>query len=257
MKLIFGDCLEKMKDMPDQSVDLVVTSPPYDNLRTYNGIQWNFDIFGKIAIELTRCLRMGGVIVWIVNDATINGSETGTSFRQALYFKDVCKLNLHDTMLYLKKAISHPDTNRYYSAFEYMFIFSKGKPKSFNPIKDRKNICFGQTVHGTKRNFDDLIRKQSCIGNLIKEYGVRFNYWLISNQKRGIENQHPAVFPLTLVTDHIISWSNESDTVFDPFMGSGTTGIACFNTNRNFIGIEKDMIYFELAKRRINDYVNN
>lgn len=242
-----------MKQIPDGSIDLTVTSPPYDNLRTYNGNidQWSFEKFQGIANELYRVTADGGVIVWVVNDATINGSETGTSFRQALYFKEI-GFNLHDTMIYLKNQLAFPDANRYYNGFEYMFVFSKGKPKSFNPIADRKNVSAGRNVHGCERTRNGELRKhRSCEGNTIKEYGIRYNYWLIYNQKRGIETQHPAIFPERLASDHIISWSNKGDTILDCFMGSGTTGVACINTGRNFIGIELDEHYYDVAERRI------
>ena len=250
-----GDCLELMKDIPDGSIDLVVTSPPYDNLRTYNGsLNWNFEIFSNIANELTRVLKKGGVIVWVVGDATVKGSETGSSFRQALYFKDQCKLNLHDTMIYLKDQLAFPDFNRYYNAFEYMFVFSKGKPKSFNPIKDRKNKSFGRKVSGKDRNADGTFTKKSRAGKRCEnEFGVRWNYWLMYNHKRGPETKHPAIFPYDLAADHIKSWSNEGDIVLDPFLGSGTTGVAAKNLNRNFIGIELDEKYYQIAKERIEN----
>jgi DNA modification methylase len=247
-----GDCLELMKDIPDGSIDLTVTSPPYDNLRTYNGniSQWSFAKFQGIAKELYRVTKQGGVVVWVVADATIKGSETGTSFRQALWFKD-CGFNLHDTMIYLKNQLAFPDSNRYYNGFEFMFVFSKGKPKTFNPISDRENISAGRIVHGCERERNGKLRKRSCEGNVTKKYGVRYNYWLMYNQKRGIETQHPAIFPEQLAHDHIISWSNEGDTVLDCFMGSGTTGKMALLNNRNFIGIELDPTYFDIAQKRI------
>ena len=234
--------------------DIVLTSPPYDNLRTYNdSLNWNFEIFQNVANELKRVLKKGGAIVWVVGDATVKGSETGSSFKQALYFKDI-GLNIHDTMIYLKDQLAFPDFNRYYNAFEYMFIFSKGKPNTFNPIKDRKNKSFGRKITGKQRNADGSLSKRSRAGQTVQsEFGVRWNYWLIYNQKRGIETQHPAIFPDKLAHDHIISWSNEGDTVLDPFMGSGTTGKQSKLLNRKFIGIEKDNKYFEIAKERIEN----
>ena len=254
MKLLHGDCIELIKTIPDNSIDMVLTSPPYDNLRTYNdSLNWNFEIFQNVANELKRVLKKGGAIVWVVGDATVKGSETGSSFKQALYFKDI-GLNIHDTMIYLKDQLAFPDFNRYYNAFEYMFIFSKGKPNTFNPIKDRKNKSFGRKITGKQRNADGSLSKRSRAGQTVQsEFGVRWNYWLIYNQKRGIETQHPAIFPDKLAHDHIISWSNEGDTVLDPFMGSGTTGKQSKLLNRKFIGIEKDNKYFEIAKERIEN----
>jgi DNA modification methylase len=252
IELLQGDCLERMKEIESRSVDLTVTSPPYDNLRTYNdSLVWNESIWQAVIKELFRVTKIGGVVVWIVGDATIKGSETGTSFKQALFFKEI-GFNLHDTMIYLKNQLAFPDSTRYFNAFEYMFVFTKGKIKTFNPIKDRKNTSVGRNVHGCERRRDGSLRKErSCAGNIIKEYGTRWNYWLMYNQKRGIETEHPAIFPEKLANDHIISWSKEGDTVLDCFAGSGTTGVACVNTNRNFIGIEKDPQYFNIAKERI------
>lgn len=260
MELINGDCLEVLPTLERESIDLVVTSPPYDNLRNYNKeLDWNFDIFKQIANELYGIIKDGGVVVWIVNDATINGSETGTSFRQALYFKEI-GFRLHDTMIYHKNSMTFPENNRYYPCFEYMFVLSKGKPKTTNLLKDRKNKTKGYLICNTERQRDGS-RKQSNghkVGRRIKDYGVRFNIWQYEqgygkSAKNPIAFEHPAIFPLDLAKDHILSWSNPNDTVLDCFMGSGTTGVACLQTNRNFIGIEKVEKYYDIAKQRINE----
>jgi DNA modification methylase len=244
------DCLKVLPTLPDNSIDLIITSPPYDNIRDYNNSSsWNFKIFQDIAIQLNRILKKNGVIVWIVNDATINGSETGTSFKQALYFKEI-GLNIHDTMIWEKETSPFQHNNRYINVFEYMFILSKGKPKTSTLIKDRKNKHGGTIIHGTQRQKDGSLIPHSRNGFKIKEYGNRFNVWKINSEKANKTN-HPAVFPLQLVLDHIKTWSNENDTVLDCFMGSGTTGIACKNLNRKFIGIEIDKSYFDIAKQRI------
>jgi len=252
MKLIQGDCLEEMEKIEEGCIDLTVTSPPYDNLRTYNGNndQWNEDVWKGVIKELYRVTKEGGVVVWVVGDATIKGSETGTSFKQALWAKE-CGFNLHDTMIYEKNVCPFPDTNRYYQGFEYMFILSKGKIRVFNPIKDRKNKSVGRIVSGTQREKDGTTSPKACLGNKIKEFGVRFNYWLVSDGNRN--GLHPAQFPEQLAHDHITSWSNEGDTVFDPFMGSGTTGKMAKELSRDFIGIEIDKEYFEIAKNRISN----
>jgi site-specific DNA-methyltransferase (adenine-specific) len=250
MTLFNDDCLKILPTLADNSIDLVLTSPPYDNIRDYNNSSsWNFDIFKSIANELQRILINNGIIVWIVNDATINGSETGTSFKQALYFKEI-GLNLHDTMIWEKETSPFQHNNRYINVFEYMFILSKGKPKTTNLIKDRKNKHGGTIIHGTQRQKDGSLIPHSRNGFKIKEYGNRFNVWKINSEKANKTN-HPAVFPLQLVSDHIKTWSNENNTVLDCFMGSGTTGIACKNLNRKFIGIEIDKKYFDIAKNRI------
>ncbi len=244
-----GDCLELMKEIPDGSVDLTVTSPPYDNLRTYNGNidQWNFEKFKDIAKELFRITKDGGVVVWIVSDATIKGSETGTAFKQTLFFKEL-GFNLYDTMIWLKPSPQAPTEGRYYDVFEYMFIFSKGKPKTLNLLTDRKNkSCGTKSKKETRSCREDRQTKNEI--RIVKEYSRRFNVWEISRGHN--KTTHPAVFPLQLAQDHILSWSNEGDTILDCFMGSGTTGVACKNTNRHFIGIELDENYFNIAKKRI------
>ena len=254
IKLMCGDCSELMKEIPDKSIDLTVTSPPYDNLRSYNGniAQWNFEKFKAIAKELFRVTADGGVVVWIVSDATINGSETGTSFRQALWFME-CGFNLHDTMIWSKPSFTAVGTlkSRYASTFEYMFVFSKGKPKTFNPIKDRKNIHGGEKKHGTIRKKDGSTVPVSSIGKLYSEFGQRFNVWNIPPEQSNAKRCHPSQFPETLAKDHIISWSNEQDIVLDCFMGSGTTGKMAILNNRRFCGIELDAGYFGIAKERI------
>ena len=259
-----GDSKNIMQEFPEESIDLVVTSPPYDNLRTYGkniDITWNFNVFKNIANELSRVLKNSGIIVWVVNDATINGSETGTSFRQALYFKDECKLNLHDTMIYEKNGFSNPSSNRYHQIFEYMFIFVKGKIRTFNPIIDRKNRYVGQTNWGQS----SIRQKDGTLKNVpkkvIKEFGKRYNIWRYVvgagfGQRDKIAYKHPATFPEQLAKDHIISWSNENDIVLDPFMGSGTVAKQCEKLHRRWIGIELNSKYCEINKARINSIPN-
>ncbi len=250
-----GDCLELMKNIPDNFIDLTVTSPPYDNLRTYNGNidQWSFKKFQDIAKEIYRITKNGGITVWIVNDSTLNGSKSCISFKQVLWFKDL-GFNLHDTMIWEKPSFT--DTGslrvRYGNVFDYMFILSKGKVKTFNPIKDRLNKYAGKKKHGTIRQSDGSFKRPSSIGKEFAEYGQRFNVWKMNTCcSKKEQTGHPAQFPEQLANDHIISWSNEGDTVFDPFMGSGTTGKMAKLNNRKFIGIEIDEKYFEIAKERI------
>jgi site-specific DNA-methyltransferase (adenine-specific) len=251
-KLYHGDCLEEMKQIPDGSVDMVMTSPPYDNLRTYNDtLDWGEHVWKPCIESLFRVVKQGGIVVWVVGDATIKGSETGTSFRQALYAME-CGFNLHDTMIWNKQMMSQVGSPmRYSHVFEYMFVFSRGKPGAFNPIKDKPNKSAGRSLAGsTVRESDGSTHPVHNPNHVIPEFGKRFDVWNMSAEmNRRIK--HPAPFPLSLATDHIISWSNEGDTILDPFMGSGTTGVACANLNRNFIGIEKDDKYFQTAKDRI------
>lgn len=248
--LRLGDCAEVMKSLPDGCIDLTVTSPPYDNLRTYKGYTFDFE---AIAGQLYRVTKPGGVVVWVVGDATIDGSETGTSFKQALYFKEL-GFNLHDTMIWNKGGFSATGSLavRYAPVFEYMFIFSKGSPKTFNPIKDRININFGNTIYGTVRNPDGTIKPISGTGSKkITRFGQRFNIWDLDPVRHNTEEDHPAPFPEQLAKDHILSWSNPGDTVLDPLMGSGTTGKMALLYQRNFIGIEISKEYFEIAQKRI------
>ena len=254
INLMLGDCLERMKEIPDGSVDLTVTSPPYDNLRTYNNtLDWGEHVWKPVLEELFRVTKKGGVVVWVVGDATIKGSETGTSFRQALYAKEI-GFNLHDTMIWEKSTFSAVGAlkTRYAPVFEYMFILVKGKLKTFNPIKDKPNKHFGVKHHGTYRKGDGTTKEVvgKSKGKIVAEYGQRHNVWQV-NEEKVLNKLHPAVFPEQLANDHIISWSNEGDIVFDPFMGSGTTGKMAILNNRKFIGIEKNETYFKIAQDRI------
>ena len=253
MNLMLGDCLERMKEIPDGSVDLTVTSPPYDNLRNYNNsLDWGDHVWKPVLQELFRVTKDGGVVVWIVADATIKGSETGTSFKQALHAMD-CGFNLHDTMIWNKPTFTATGALkvRYAQVFEYMFVFSKGKPKAFNPIKDRVNKSFGAKKHGNVRQADGSMKPETSKGKPIAKYGQRFNVWDMNTELSSKTRLHPAPFPEHLVNDHILSWSNPDDVVFDCFMGSGTTGKMALINNRKFIGIEKDAGYFEIAKQRL------
>ena len=245
------DCVEGLKTLSDGQIDLTVTSPPYDNIRTYNGFSFDWKAVIK---ELYRVTTGGGVVVWIVSDQTVNGSETGTSFKQAL-FAMKCGFNLHDTMIWEKESCAFPEATRYYPVFEYMFVWSKGKPKTFHPIEDRPNLWGGTKVHGTFRNADGTLRERSSTWKetVCKEMGCRFNVWQINTEKNN-KTGHPAVFPIALATDHIRSWSNECDTVLDPFLGSGTTRLACYNLNRNFIGYEISKQYFDKQEERFEKH---
>lgn len=247
-KIYCGDNLTLIKQLDDDCIDLTVTSPPYDNLRTYNGFSWDFEGLAK---ELYRVTKQGGVVVWIVNDATIKGSETGSSFKQALCFIE-CGFNLHDTMIWKKDTCGMPSKVRYGQSFEYMFIFTKGKLKTFNPIKDRVNKYAGSKIHGTYRDKMGKLHKRSgdWIKHIIPEMGARFNVWEISTEKNN-KTGHPATFPCSLAKDHIVTWSNPGDIVLDPFMGSGTVALACKETDRKYIGFEISSDYVKIANDRI------
>jgi len=250
-KIICGDAIEIMQAMPSDCVDLVVTSPPYDELRDYKGYSFNFEGMAK---ELYRVTKTGGVLVWVVGDQTIKGDETGTSFKQALYFKQV-GFNLFDTMIYLKTPRGAVGNNKtYWQAFEYMFVLSKGTPKTINLLKDRENKDERDGDSGTKRLSDGSLLKLKRAG--YSKYGRRTNVWeyLIGKGHSASDNiayQHPAIFPEKLVQDHIISWSNNGDIVLDPMCGSGTTCKMAKLNKRDFIGIDISSEYCKIAKERL------
>lgn len=256
-KIIQGDCLEVMKTFKYECIDLVVTSPPYDNLRDYDGYDFNFK---EIVSELFRITKEGGVVVWVVGDATINGSETGTSFNQALYFKRL-GFSLHDTMIYYKEGLTL-NHNRYEQEFEYMFVFSKGKPKTFNPIK---TPCkwFGKDSDrtGQKLGKHDEINKRARSGKdrtNIKPSKIKGNIWKYNtgyghSTKDNYVFSHPAIFPERLAEDHILSWSNEGDLVLDPMCGSGTTLKMATINKRDYVGIDLSEKYVKIAEERLNN----
>ncbi len=242
--------------MPDRCIDLTVTSPPYDNLRTYNGFSFDFE---NVAKELYRITKDGGVVVWVVGDATVKGSETGTSFKQALYFKEI-GFNLHDTMIYQKNNPMPLNHNRYEQKFEYMFILSKGKPKAFNPIKEmcktagqqydysKRKSATSEEVNSAGRTREEVVTtKNTKIKGNIWGYTVGIN----QSTKDKMAFNHPAVFPEQLAEDHILSWSNPGDIVFDPFLGSGTTAKMAYLNGRNYCGIDISEEYCEIARKRV------
>lgn len=253
------DCIDTMNNrILDNSIDLVLTSPPYDDIRSYNN-NYCFD-FETVAKLLAQKLTKGGVIVWVVGDATINGSETGTSFKQALYFKSL-GLNLHDTMLFMKNTTTFPARHkgkRYTQIFEYMFVFSKGSPKTVNLISDKKNKWAGTTNFGKEKSDrdkdDNLVLKSKF--KPIPDFSPRTNAWTYVTGKNysktdSIAYKHPAIFPEPLAHDHIITWTNPRDLVYDPFTGSGTTIKTAKNLERNFIGSEINAEYEYIIKERL------
>lgn len=248
-ELLYGDSRSLMLSIEKESIDLIVTSPPYDNLRNYNGSSytWRDTLWQEIIVAAYRVLKTGGVMVWVVGDATINGSETGTSFKQALFAMDA-GFRLHDTMIYNKKTMPK-NHNRYEQDFEYMFVLSKGKPKTFNPIIEPCKYAGQDKSARTMRQDGDELGNR-CGKGAVKDTKIKGNIWRILPDHKS---KHPAIFPLALARDHILSWSDEGDTVLDMFMGSGTTGVACINTGRNFIGIEQDLEYMRIAEKRIRE----
>ena len=252
--------LETMARMPDNFIDLTVTSPPYDGLRNYNGYSFPFQ---EIAKELYRVTKQGGVVVWVVGDQTKNGSESGTSFRQALFFME-CGFNLHDTMIYKDCGLTM-NHNRYEQEFEYMFVFSKGKPNVFNAIKV-PCLYFGKDSDrsGQFTQKHDEKNKKLRSGKErtnIKPEKIKGNVWEYPNgfgksTKDELAFKHPAIFPEQLCADHIFSWTNEGDLVYDCFMGSGTTAKMSHIHKRNWIGSEISQEYVDLANKRLKPYLS-
>jgi DNA modification methylase len=256
-----GEATKIMQEYIDSnSIDLTVTSPPYDRMRKYDGSDFSFEVFQKMAKELYRVTKKGGVVVWIVGDQTKDGTESLTSLKQALYFKEQCGFKVHDTMIYEKNGFSNPSNNRYHQVFEYMFVLVKGKLKTFNPLKDRPNIYAGKTRWGknTSRQVDGSLKHKSDTAPTA-EYGMRFNVWKISaggnvSTSDKIAFDHPAIFPEALARDHILSWSDENDVVLDPMCGSGTVCKMALLNNRRWIGIDKVQNYIDICYTRLKHY---
>jgi len=262
-EIFLGNSVDVMSEFPPECVDLTITSPPYDNLRTYNGkikdevvYEQGFSFpFVEMARQLYRITKQGGVVVWVVNDQVKNGGETGSSFKQALLFKEI-GFTLYDTMIYHKNGAPFPETGRYSQVFEYMFVFSKGQPKTINLLKDKPNRWAGHSNFGdpSKREKEGTLKKVDKF--VVAEFGTRYNVWYINNgkgfsSKDDIAFQHPAIFPESLAEDHILSWSKPGDVIFDPMCGSGTTLKMAKINGRKYVGIDINEEYVELSKKRI------
>lgn len=252
-----GNCLDFLRQIDDLSVDLTITSPPYDNMRQYEGYSFDFE---SIAREIYRVTKDGGVLVWVVGDETENFSESLTSFKQAIFMREQCGFNLLDTMIYRKNGgpSPYPGIMRYAPWFEFMFVFSKGKPKTFNPIKDKPTKSGGGIINSgnTARQKDGTTK---YVGDYVTEsFTTRDNVWTYDvgkgkDTKDAIALDHPARFPEMLAYDHIISWSNENDLVMDPFCGSGTTCKMAKISKRKYIGMDLSKKYCDIARQRIRD----
>jgi len=255
-QILCGSCNKLLNTIQPESIDLTVTSPPYGNLRDYRGYTLNID---DLSIQLLRITKPGGVVVWVVGDATINGSESCESFKQALLFTQHGWL-LHDTMIYNKSSFAFPSTKesmRYHQQFEFMFIFSRGKPKTFNPIMDKINTC-KRGGGDCKRQVDGKQIRGNRGGAQLNKYGMRSNIWKYTiggghSSSDPIAHEHPAIFPEQLAIDHIKSWSNPGDLVLDPMAGSGSTCVAAYKLERNFIGIDISQEYCGISKQRIEN----
>ncbi|MCQ2905454.1 site-specific DNA-methyltransferase [Helicobacter pylori] len=246
------NCVNFMQHkLQNESIDMILTSPPYDNLRNYQGYTFAFE---NIANEIFRVIKKGGVVVWIVGDKIKNGNKSLTSFRQALYFQQI-GFNMHDVMIYAKKNTPFMRSNAYTNAYEYMFVLSKGKPKTFNPLKE-PTARNGTEMLVTNKGAD---AKNNKILKELKKEKTKNNIWHYAVGLGGSTNDkiafnHPAIFPEQLALDHILSWSNERDIVFDPMCGSGTTCKMAFLHNRNFIGVDISKEYIQIAQKRLQQY---
>ena len=248
------NCIETMARLPRHSIDMVLTSPPYDDMRAYGGD--TFSEFKEVAQGLFKVVKKGGVVVWVVGDQSIKGDETGTSFRQALYFKEI-GFNLFDTMIYMKPPRGAVGNNKtYWQSFEYMFVLSKGLPKAINLIMDRENKDERRGDRGTKRLHDGSLKHLKRGG--YAAHGRRTNIWeyKIGNGHSAsdkIAHEHPAIFPENLAQDHIVSWTHKNNIVYDPFMGSGTTAKMALVNGRRYIGSEINKTYCGIAGRRLGE----
>jgi site-specific DNA-methyltransferase (adenine-specific) len=247
--VVVGNCVEVMNEMPPESVDLTVTSPPYDDLRDYKGYSFPFE---DIANGLFRVTKKGGLVVWVVADKIVKGNRTMTSFKQALYFQQV-GFNVHDVMIYKKKNTPFMRSNAYTNCYEFMFVFSKGSPNTFNPIKE-PTVRQGLEKMPVNKGRDGINNK---VLSKLNEMKSRNNIWeyavgLGGTTKDRVAFQHPAVFPEKLALDHILSWTNEGDLVFDPMAGSGTTLKMAKSVNRKFFGCDISLEYVEIAKERLS-----
>ena len=258
IKILQGDSVEMLKAIPDASVHLVVTSPPYDSLRSYGGnLKWDFE---GTALELFRVLVPGGAVCWNVNDSVVDGSETLTSCDQKSFFHRKAGFCIHDTMIWEKTHVACPDSTRYHQMFEYVFVLSKGKPSTFNRISDRRNKWAGATPfsYNSKRLVNGDIKRTREVDDrgAIAEFGSRSNVWKGNSRAQEepcVTLPQPAMMPKWLVRDLILSWSNIGDTVLDPFAGSGTTGRMAFENNRNAILIEINPDYIPIIEQQISN----
>ncbi len=254
-QVICGDSAQLLKELPDNYVDLTVTSPPYEDLRDYDNYS-GFD-FETIATQLYRVTKDGGVLVWVVGDKTKDGNESLNSFKQALFFQNI-GFRMHDTMIYHKHTppLTH---NRYEQHFEYMFVFAKGQPKTFNPIMERKKTKDQRMKKSIRRNADASIDWGTPKQSLEKIMG---NVWSYNTgkvpdvSKDDIAYKHPAIFPELLARDHIESWSKEGDIVLDCFAGSGTTLKMAHLLRRHYLGFEISAKYVEIIRKRLSKYDN-
>ena len=256
--LHLGDCADVLPRL-NVSPALILTSPPYDALRDYGGYGFGF---ARVAEAIVGVMPDGGYLVWVVSDATKDGSETGTSYRQVLGFMER-GLKLHDTMIYQRALPRYiKGEPRYANTFEFMFVFVKGLSRVFHPICDSPNVYAGKTVkRSAQMREEDGSRTttNTHYGEPMKvaTHSKRSNIWRYatghgqSAPDMPSAHEHPAIFPLALARDHIRSWTNPGDLVLDPMAGSGTTLRAAKDLGRRFVGVEIHQPYWDLARKRL------
>ncbi len=244
---IVGDAAEVLSSWEEPCIDLTVTSPPYDNLRNYNG--YKFDA-GAMLSAIFKVTKQGGVCVWVVGEK-INGGRSLTSFDHAFMGRDV-GWTVHDVMIYQKKNTPFMRSNGYTNCYELMIVFSNGKPKTFNRLMEptRRNgwetAVFGKGPDAVNRKRPVELKTEKTRNN-IWQYAVGLG----GTTSDKIAFQHPAVFPERLAEDHILSWSNPGDMVLDPMCGSGTTCKMAEMNGRKWVGIDMSPEYIDIARQRI------
>ena len=264
MKLIHGDCLEKTKDIESNSIDMIFTSPPYADRRkdTYGGKKANVYVkwFLPFVREFKRILKPSGSFFLNIKPHTENGGRSLYVFKLVIEIVENVNFKLIDEFCWTKNAFPGGYKGKFKNALEPVYHFAKSKPSEiiFNPIAcgtPMKQESIARTYRkqcGAPSNGSRMTGMNTTnIRNLeLARPSNVININNVSNQFTD-KQKHPATFPTGLVEFFVKSFSSESSTVLDPFMGSGTTGVVCKNLNRNFIGIEIDKEYFEIAKQRI------
>ncbi|MBY0522788.1 MAG: site-specific DNA-methyltransferase [Gemmataceae bacterium] len=250
-QIVHCDCIEGIGALPDACIPLTVTSPPYDAMRDYGGTKFQFE---PIATELARVTMPGGVIVWVVQDQIVDGFESGTSARQRLFFETV-GMNVHGTVIMAMKGCRYPRKQRYGQQFHYAFVLSKGKPRVVKVLQDKPNSAVGAVVANSRR-FRNGDLTTTMKPKRIGPYGLRGNVWLIDagngrTTKDRFAYEHPALMPEGMAEDHILSWSQPGDLVFDPMCGAATTCKMALLNHRKYLGMEVHQPYWELACKRM------
>ncbi len=245
--LYLGDCLEVMKLLPDKSVDAVITDPPYGTTELkYDKLKIDWQV---LWYELNRVLKQTGVMV-IFSAQPFTTDLISSNRKQFRYELIWCK----------SQGTNWLDANmRPLSAHENILIFSKifrGRGKGNHKVTTYNP----QFTNGKPYHKDDAGRipaahyGKSNAGHRVNNgYRYPLTWQQFSNKKVDVVHIHPSQKPFDLITWLINTYSNPDDTIFDPFMGSGTTGMACMQTGRNFIGCEIDPDYFKIAEKRIHD----